>query len=98
MALFKPNWDDQNVYNNWSLQIYDKARNMKVDPIALYKKEPRKKVRLQQFKSIIHNYEKYKTFEVEPGQFKNDRLDFTDMVQKFITSGLAINFKVLMVD
>ena len=95
---YKPNWDDQNVYNNWSLQIYDKARNMKIDPISLYKKEPRKKVRLQQFKSIIHNYERYKTFEVEPGQFKNDRLDFTDMVQKFITSGLAINFKVLMVD
>jgi superfamily I DNA/RNA helicase len=95
---YKPNWDDQNVYNNWSLQIYDKARNMKIDPISLYKKEPRKKVRLQQFKSIIHNYERYKTFEIEPGQFKNDRLDFTDMVQKFITSGLAINFKVLMVD
>ena len=95
---YKPNWDDQNVYNNWSLQIYDKARNMKIDPISLYKKEPRKKVRLQQFKSIIHNYERYKTFEVEPGQFKNDRLDFTDMVEKYIDTGLAINFKVLMVD
>ena len=71
---------------------------MKVDPVELYKKEPRKRVRLQQFKSIIHNYERYKTYEIEPGKFKNDRLDFTDMVEKYIKSGLAINFKVLMVD
>ena len=95
---YKPTWDDQKVYNNWSLQIYDRARNMKADPIDLYKKEPRKKVRLQQFKSIIAGYEQYKTYESKPGEFKNDRLDFTDMVQKYIDSGLPIPFKVLMVD
>jgi len=93
-----PTWDDQKVYNNWSLQIYDKARNMKIDPVELYKKEPRKKVRLQQFKSIIHGYENYKKYEESPGQFKNDRLDFTDMVQKYIDTGLPIPFRVLMVD
>ena len=78
---YKDGHDDQKVYNNWSLQIYDRARNMKMDPIDLYKKEPRKKVRLQQFKSIIYGYEQYKTYESKPGEFKNDRLDFTDMVQ-----------------
>jgi superfamily I DNA/RNA helicase len=95
---YKPAWDDKKVYNNWSLQIYDKARNMKIDPVELYKKEPRKKVRLQQFKSIIHGYENYKKYEESPGEFKNDRLDFTDMVEKFIKSGLALPFRVLMVD
>ena len=87
---YKPTWDDQKVYNNWSLQIYDRARNMKANPIDLYKKEPRKKVRLQQFKSIIAGYEQYKTYESKPGEFKHDRLDFTDMVQKYIDSGLPI--------
>ena len=95
---YKPTWDDQKVYNNWSLQIYDRARNMKMNPIDLYKREPRKKVRLQQFKSIIAGYERYKTYEATPGKFKNDRLDFTDMVQKYIDTGLPIPFKVLMVD
>ena len=39
---YKDTWDDQKVYNNWSLQIYDRARNMKVDPVWLYKQQPRK--------------------------------------------------------
>ena len=95
---YKPTWDDQKVYNNWSLQIYDRARNMKMNPIDLYKREPRKKVRLQQFKSIIAGYEQYKTYEANPGEFKNDRLDFTDMVQKYIDKGLPLPFKILMVD
>tara|TARA_R100000149_G_scaffold65838_2_gene41703 strand:- start:756 stop:1862 length:1107 start_codon:yes stop_codon:yes gene_type:complete len=37
-------------------------------------------------------------YESEPGKFKNDRLDFTDMVQKYIDVGLPIPFKILMVD
>ena len=95
---YKDTWDDQKVYNNWSLQIYDRARNMKVDPVWLYKQQPRKNVRLQQFKSIIAGYEQFKTMELENGQRTPDRLDFTDMVHKFITDGLVIPFKVLMVD
>mgnify|MGYP003637043389 CR=1 FL=1 len=54
---FKNEYDDVKVYNNWSLQIYDRARNMKVDPVWLYKQQPRKAVRLQQFKSIVAGYE-----------------------------------------
>jgi len=90
--------DDQKVFNNWSLQIYDRARNMKVDPVWLYKQQSRKSVRLQQFKSIINGYEEFKTMELENGQRTPDRLDFTDMVQKFIDDGVSIPFKVLMVD
>ena len=95
---FKETWDDQKVYNNWSLQLYDRARNMKVDPITLYKKQTRKGARLQQFKSIIAGYEQFKTMEMENGQRTPDRLDFTDMVEKFIKDGGALSIKVLMVD
>jgi superfamily I DNA/RNA helicase len=95
---YKEGHDDAKVYNNWSLQIYDRARNMKVDPVWLYKQQPRKAVRLQQFKSIINGYEEFKTMELESGQRTPDRLDFTDMVQRYITDGLVIPFKVLMVD
>jgi hypothetical protein len=65
---FKNEYDEAKVYNNWSLQIYDRARNMKIDPIVLYKQQPRKAVRLQQFKSIIAGYEEFKTMEMENGQ------------------------------
>ena len=95
---YKDTWDDQKVYNNWSLQIYDRARNMKVDPVALYKQQSRKNVRLQQFKSIIAGYEEFKSMETPTGQRTPDRLDFTDMVERYITDGLVIPFKVLMVD
>jgi len=95
---YKEGHDDQKVFNNWSLQVYDRARNMKVDPVWLYKQQPRKAVRLQQFKSIIAGYEKFKTMELEGGGRTPDRLDFTDMVQKFIDDGVSIPFKVLMVD
>ena len=95
---YKDSWDDQKVFNNWSLQIYDRARNMKVDPVSLYKQQPRKAVRLQQFKSIIAGYEQFKTMEMENGQRTPDRLDFTDMVERYIKHGLVIPFKVLMVE
>ena len=90
---YKDAWDDQKVYNNWSLQIYDRARNMKVDPVWLYKQQPRKSVRLQQFKSIIAGYKEFKTMEMETRvQRTADSLDFTDMVEKFINDGLGSTF------
>jgi superfamily I DNA/RNA helicase len=95
---FKNEYDDVKVYNNWSLQIYDRARNMKVDPVWLYKQQPRKAVRLQQFKSIIAGYEEFKTMEMENGHRTADRLDFTDMVKKFIDDAGQLPIKVLMVD
>ena len=95
---YKDGNEDAKIYSNWSLQIYDRARNMKVDPVWLYKQQSRKAVRLQQFKSIINGYEEFKTMELENGERTPDRLDFTDMVQKFIDDGVSIPFKVLMVD
>ena len=71
---------------------------MKIDPIVLYKQQPRKAVRLQQFKSIIAGYEEFKTMEMENGQRTPDRLDFTDMVKKFIDDAGNLPIKVLMVD
>jgi len=91
-------FEDQKVFNNWSLQIYDRARNTKQDPVHLYKQQDRKEVRLAQFQSIITAYENFKTFEVEPGIRERDRLDFTDMIEKFIQEGNCPELKVLMVD
>jgi superfamily I DNA/RNA helicase len=91
---YKEDYDEAKVYNNWSLQIYDRARNMKVDPVWLYKQQPRKAVRLQQFKSIIAGYEEFKTMELENGQRTADRLDFTDMVEKFIIDAGNLPIKV----
>jgi superfamily I DNA/RNA helicase len=91
-------FEDQKVFNNWSLRIYDRARNTKQDPIFLYKQQDRKEVRLSQFKSIITAYEHFKTFESEPGVRQKDRLDFTDMIEKFIEEGTCPKLKVLMID
>ena len=74
------------VYNNCSLQIYDRARNMKVDPVFLYKQQSRKAVRLQQFKSIVAGYQQFKTMETITGKRTPDRLDFTDMVENQLDS------------
>jgi superfamily I DNA/RNA helicase len=91
-------FEDQKVFNNWSLRIYDRARNTKQDPIFLYKQQDRKEIRLSQFKSIITAYEHFKTFESEPGVRQKDRLDFTDMIEKFIEEGTCPKLKVLMID
>ena len=68
------------------LRVYDKARNMLVDPIALYKAEPIKKVRLQQFTDIIRNYIKFK---------KDNKMDFTDMVEKYVKEVIHHRIKCL---
>jgi len=91
-------FEDQKVFNNWSLRLYDKARNTKQSPIDLYKQQERKEVRLAQFQSIITAYEHFKSFESQPGIRENDRLDFTDMIEKFIKEGHSPKLKVLMVD
>jgi superfamily I DNA/RNA helicase len=95
---FLQGFEDQKVFNNWSLRIYDRARNMKQDPVALYKQQQKKNVRLPQFISIIAAYERFKSFEVAPGVRQNDRLDFTDMLEKFVNEGHVPKFKVLMID
>jgi len=91
-------FEDQKILNNWSLRVYDKARNMKQDPVHAYKQQQRKEVRLPQYLSIISAYENFKHYEFEPGIFKQDKLDFTDMIKKFITDGIVPQLDVLMVD
>ena len=91
-------FEEQKILNNWSLRVYDKARNMKQDPIDAYKQQQRKEVRLPQFISIISAYESFKNYESEPGVFKQDKLDFTDMIKKFIDDGVVPDLEVLMVD
>jgi len=83
--------DDANskVFNNWSLRVYDKSRNMLTDPIEVYKAEPIKKVRLNQFTDIIRNYIKFK---------KDNKMDFTDMVEKYVKEIDPPNYKVFIVD
>jgi thymidine kinase len=66
-----------------------KARNMLVDPIDLYKAEPIKKVRLNQFTDIIRNYKKFK---------KDNKMDFTDMVEKYVKEVNPPSYKVFIVD
>ena len=91
-------FEDQKVFNNWSLQIYDRARNTKQDPMKAYQQQDRKEVRKSQFQSIIAAYENFKMIETSPGVREKDKLDFTDMIQKFIEEGVAPKLKVLMVD
>jgi superfamily I DNA/RNA helicase len=88
-ANFSEEDANQKVFNNWSLRIYDKARNMLVDPIDLYKAEPIKKVRLNQFTDIIRNYKKFK---------KDNKMDFTDMVEKYVKEVNPPSYKVFIVD
>ena len=91
-------FEEQKVFNNWSLQVYDRARNTKQDPTHLYRMQERKEVRLAQFQSIISAYENFKTFEDDLGVRQKDRLDFTDMIDKFIQEGVCPKLKILMVD
>ena len=88
-ANFSEEDANHKVFNNWSLRVYDKARNMMVDPISLYKAEPIKKVRLQQFTDIIRNYVKFK---------KDHKMDFTDMVEKYVKEISPPKYKVFIVD
>ena len=77
--------DDNFTYKDWSLGIYDKARNMLEDPRLVYKKESYKKDSLDVFCRKIATYENYK---------KNSFIDFTDMVQRSI---VEVNFPFLEV-
>ena len=52
--------DDNFTYKDWSLGVYDKARNMLQDPRLVYKKESYKKDNLDVFCRKISTYEHYK--------------------------------------
>lgn len=71
--------EDNFSYKDWSLAIYDKARNMMEDPIKVYKLETYKKEALDVFKRKIDVYERYKKSGGE-----NSFIDFTDMIERAI--------------
>jgi superfamily I DNA/RNA helicase len=71
--------DDEFIYKDWSLSIYDKARNMMEDPIKVYKREAYKKDNIDVFQRKISTYEHYKN-----GGGESSFIDFTDMISKAI--------------
>jgi len=83
--------DDANIkiFNNWSLRIYDKSRNLLIHPDEGYRREKVKRARFKQYKDIVRNYEAFK---------KDHRIDFTDMVYKYIHEVEAKSYKVVIVD
>ena len=77
------------VFNNWSLRVYDKSRNMLIHPDEGFRREKLKRARFKQYKDITRNYEQFK---------KNHRIDFTDMVSKYIEEVTPQSYKVFIVD
>ena len=81
--------DDEFIYKDWSLGIYDKARNMMEDPIKVYKKESYKKDNIDVFQRKISTYEHYK---------QNSFIDFTDMIERAIDEIDFPELDVLILD
>ena len=81
--------DDGFLYKDWSLGIYDKARNMMQDPKLVYKKESYKKDNLDIFLRKIDTYEHYK---------KDSFIDFTDMIERAIDEVEFPPLEVLILD
>ena len=81
--------DDNFQYKDWSLGIYDKARNMMEDPVLIYKKESYKKDSLDVFIRKINTYEHYK---------KDSFIDFTDMIERTIDDVEFPDLEVLILD
>ena len=81
--------DDGFMYKDWSLGIYDKARNMLADPMLIYKKESYKKDNLDIFARKINAYEHYK---------KDSFIDFTDMIERAIDEVDFPKLEVLILD
>jgi superfamily I DNA/RNA helicase len=67
--------DDNFQYKDWSLGVYDKARNTLQDPRLVYKSESYKRDSLDIFLRKIDTYEHYK---------KDSFIDFTDMIERAI--------------
>ena len=81
--------DDGFLYKDWSLGIYDKARNMMQDPKLVYKQESYKKDNLDIFLRKIDTYEHYK---------KDSFIDFTDMIERAIDEVEFPPLEVLILD
>ena len=85
--------DDEFIYKDWSLSIYDKARNMMEDPIKVYKREAYKKDNIDVFQRKISTYEHYKN-----GGGESSFIDFTDMISKAIDEIDFPELDVLILD
>ena len=81
--------DDGFIYKDWSLGIYDKARNTMQDAVLTYKKESYKKDSLDVYLRKISTYEHYK---------KDSFIDFTDMISRAIDEVDFPNLKLLILD
>ena len=81
--------EDGFIYKDWSLGIYDKARNTMQDPILTYKKEIYKKDSLDVYCRKISTYEHYK---------KDSFIDFTDMISRAIDEVDFPKLKLLILD
>jgi len=53
---YDDSYSDIRVRKNWPLRIYDKARNMMIDPILAYRRERVKKVSLEMKHKTLHLY------------------------------------------
>ena len=92
LGLAKPayeSYDGIQVFNDWSLRIYDKARNRLIPPEKQFVEEVFKRAALPRFQLIYRQYELFK---------ENHRVDFTDMITHFIDKEEAPYLKILMVD
>jgi len=81
--------DDDFLYKDWSLGIYDKARNMMRHPEDVFKEESYKKDNLEVFKRKISTYKKKK---------KDSFIDFTDMIERAIKEVSFGNLDILILD
>lgn len=81
--------EDGFLYKDWSLGVYDKARNMLQDPKLIYKQESYKKDNMDIFLRKIDTYEHYK---------KDSFIDFTDMIERTINEVDFPSLEVLILD
>ena len=81
--------DDNFTYKDWSLGVYDKSRNMMLDPVEVYKKEQHKMDSLDIYIRKIDTYNHYK---------KDSFIDFTDMIERTIDEVDFPELKILILD
>ena len=85
--------EDNFTYKDWSLGVYDKARNMMQDPIYIYKQESNRQDSLDVFLRKIDTYECYKKSGGEVSF-----IDFTDMIERAIDSIDFPELELLILD
>ncbi len=81
--------DDNFTYKDWSLGVYDKSRNMMLDPVEVYKKEQHKIDSLDVYIRKIDTYNHYK---------KDSFIDFTDMIERTIDEVDFPELQILILD